>query len=223
MILPWKTKLAAGRHLCFSWDTAMELLSNALWQCDPWGSTALLICGFIKATLGGLTSKGNHTDCCSSFIWGGEAAGFSHHQTQQPAQKWEGKIPGVRQRSMWKNSLSQLLTFACCGWGITHFHCNNCLIHEHTAQLQASFVLPESIHVTRVAPALGEDRLEMFQMKQSLLVQTEFDVSMGRKGESNTLPHKSGDLTFGNCLCFNRDYQLHTFVAICSVTHWSLE
>lgn len=89
--------------------------------------------------------------------------------------------------------------------------------------LQATCVLPESIHVTRAAPALGEDRLQTFQMKQSCLVLREFDGSSGRKGERNTLPHKSGNLTFGDCLCFNRDYQLHRFVAICSVSHWSLE
>lgn len=47
------------------------------------------------------------------------------------------KNPYVRQRSTWKNSLSWFLTFACCGWGITHFHSNNCLNHEHITQLQA--------------------------------------------------------------------------------------
>lgn len=47
------------------------------------------------------------------------------------------KKPCIQQRSTWKNSLSQFLTFASCGCGITHFHSNNCLNHEHITQLQA--------------------------------------------------------------------------------------
>lgn len=220
--MPWKTKLAAGRHLCFSWDTAMELLSNALWQCDPRGSTALLICGFSKATSGGLTSKGNHTDSCSSFIWGGDAAGLSHHQTQQPAQKWEGKIPGVRQRSMWKNSLSQLLTFACCGWGITHFHCNNCLIHEPCYAPSQFFAARVNSRYTCCSSA-GRRQARNVPDETKPSCTDRVWCEHGEKGRKQHPPHKSGNLTFGNCLCFNKDYQLHTFVAICSVSHWSLE
>lgn len=184
MILPGKTTLAAG--VCKGADEQGALPAVTVWPSGIHSPVPAQLCSSLPLWEGWLPKQ--ITQILVSLL------AEEERLLALPPPKWATcsemgrKSPCVWQGSTWRNSLGQLLTCACCGWGITHFHCNNCLMHELSAQLQATCVLPEPGPVTRAAPARWEDRLGMFQMKQSLLVQRGLHVRVRGKGEKQQHP-----------------------------------